>query len=74
MATDAAVEYSDMTKDLGEKIVALTLKEAKEYIEKKDPTDLLGLVWRRRKGIHDKPYRVCTELEFGLELKLIAEE
>ena len=31
MATDVAVvEYSDQTKDLGEKIVGLTLKEAKE--------------------------------------------
>jgi large subunit ribosomal protein L7/L12 len=31
MATDAAVaEFSDTTKDLGEKIVGLTLKEAKE--------------------------------------------
>jgi len=30
MSTDAAVEYSTTTKDLGEKIVGLTLKEAKE--------------------------------------------
>ncbi len=30
MSTDAVVEYSDTTKDLGEKIVTLTLKEAKE--------------------------------------------
>jgi large subunit ribosomal protein L7/L12 len=31
MATDAAIrEFSDVTKDLGERIVALTLKEAKE--------------------------------------------
>jgi large subunit ribosomal protein L7/L12 len=31
MATDAPVmEYSDITKDLGEKIIGLTLKEAKE--------------------------------------------
>ena len=30
MSTDAAVEYADTTKDLGEKIVSLTLKEAKE--------------------------------------------
>ena len=30
MSTDAAVEYSSTTKDLGEKIVGLTLKEAKE--------------------------------------------
>lgn len=37
MATDAAtVEYSSVTKDLGDKIVGLTLKEAKElsdYLE-----------------------------------------
>ena len=30
MSTDVAVEYTDTTKDLGEKIVSLTLKEAKE--------------------------------------------
>jgi len=30
MATDAAVEYSAGAKELGDKIVALTLKEAKE--------------------------------------------
>ena len=30
MATDTAVEYSDATKELGDKIVTLTLKEAKE--------------------------------------------
>ncbi len=30
MSTDVAVEYSSTTKDLGEKIVGLTLKEAKE--------------------------------------------
>ncbi len=30
MATDTAVEYSEQTKELGEKIVELTLKQAKE--------------------------------------------
>jgi len=30
MATDAAVEYSDSTKKMGDQIVGLTLKEAKE--------------------------------------------
>ena len=30
MATDAAVEYSDATKDLGDKLAELTLKEAKQ--------------------------------------------
>ena len=43
-----------------------TREEAKEYIEKKDPRDLLGLVWRRKKGKHDKSYRVGTELAFSL--------
>lgn len=36
MSTDAAVDYSALTKDLGDKIVALTLKQAKElsdYLE-----------------------------------------
>ena len=30
MATDAAVEYSDATKELGDKLAELTLKEAKQ--------------------------------------------
>ena len=30
MSTDVAVEYTDTTKDLGEKIVTLTIKEATE--------------------------------------------
>lgn len=36
MSTDTAVEYSALSKDLGDKIVALTLKQAKElsdYLE-----------------------------------------
>jgi len=36
MSTDAAVEYTSLTKEIGDKIVALTLKQAKElsdYLE-----------------------------------------